>query len=161
VSKRYQYFIWNSLERNPFFPELCWHRWQELDVAGMREAAKYFIGEMDFKSYCRPGHGRETTVREVLDCSVSKTGTKLVIGIEGRGFLWNMVRIMAGTLVEVGLGRFKPSDIPLTLAALDRRAAGTTAPAHGLFLQWVKTRDEGSDGHIDGGAGGEILEDLR
>jgi tRNA pseudouridine38-40 synthase len=139
LSKRYQYFIWNSEHRSPFFPELAWHRWQPLDLEAMRAAAPHFIGTHDFTSFARPGHHRETTIRTVLDCQVSKLGPKLIIGIEGDGFLWNMVRIMAGTLVEVGLGRYRPEEIPAMLAALDRRAAGSTAPPHGLYLQWVKT----------------------
>ena len=63
----------------------------------------------------------------------------MVIGVEGTGFLWNMVRIIVGTLVEVGLGRFSPGDIAGMLAARDRRAAGGTAPPHGLYLQWVRS----------------------
>jgi len=69
---------------------------------------------------------------------VSWRGPLIVIGVEGTGFLWNMVRIMVGTLVEVGWGRYSPEDIPGMIAARDRTAAGSTAPPHGLYLQWVK-----------------------
>jgi tRNA pseudouridine38-40 synthase len=65
-------------------------------------------------------------------------GHKLVIGVEGNGFLWNMVRIIVGTLVEVGLGQYRPQDVVAMLAARDRRSAGSTAPPDGLYLQWVK-----------------------
>jgi tRNA pseudouridine38-40 synthase len=65
-----------------------------------------------------------------------------VIGVDGTGFLWNMVRIIVGTLVEVGLGRYAPRDIDEMLAAKDRRSAGSTAPPHGLYLQWIRTREE-------------------
>jgi tRNA pseudouridine38-40 synthase len=142
TSKRYQYFIWNALERNPFLHDLCWHRWQTLDIAAMQAAAAHFIGEHDFASFSRPDHARYTTIRTVTACRVSFRGAMLVIGVEGEGFLWNMVRIMAGTLVEVGLGLYAPDDIAKMIAASDRRAAGSTAPPVGLFLQWVKLRTE-------------------
>jgi tRNA pseudouridine38-40 synthase len=138
IGKRYQYFIWNAADRSPFFPELVWHRWQRLDVEAMRAAAGVFVGERDFASFARPGHGRENTVRTVLGCDVSCRPPRLVMGVEGTGFLWNQVRIMVGTLVEVGLGRFSVEDVGGMLAARDRRAAGGTAPAHGLYLQWVR-----------------------
>jgi tRNA pseudouridine38-40 synthase len=142
IAKRYQYFVWNASDRNPFCHDLCWHRWQPLNTGAMKEAAAHFIGEKDFTSFCKPGHGRETTVRTVHDCQVSAHGPKIVIGIAGNGFLWNMIRIIVGTIVEVGLDLYLPSDIPKMLAALDRRKAGSTAPPHGLWLQWIKMRDE-------------------
>ncbi|MEA2710973.1 MAG: tRNA pseudouridine38-40 synthase [Phycisphaerales bacterium] len=144
TSKRYQYAVWNQPLRPTFFPDLAWHRWQPLDVAAMREAAKRLVGEHDFESFARPGHRRENTVRTVLSCDVSFRAPLLVIGVHGKGFLWNMVRIMVGTLVEVGLGKFAPADIETMLAARDRRAAGSTAPPHGLYLQWVRTKSDGS-----------------
>jgi tRNA pseudouridine38-40 synthase len=139
MSKRYQYFIWNAADRNPFSSDLCWHRWQALDIPAMRTAAAHIAGEHDFASFARPGHGRQTTLRTVAHCTVATRGPSLVIGIEGSGFLWNMVRIIVGTLVEVGLGRYSPDDIPKMLAARNRQAAGSTAPPHGLYLQWIKT----------------------
>jgi tRNA pseudouridine38-40 synthase len=142
TAKRYQYFIWNAPDRDPFACELSWHRWQTLDINAMRQAAEYFVGEHDFASFAKPGHRRETTIRCVNDCRISAAGHRLVIGIEGAGFLWNMVRIMVGTLVEVGLGQFTPEQIPQMLAARDRRKSGSTAPPHGLYLQWIKTREE-------------------
>ena len=108
----------------------------------MIAAAKYFVGEHDFSSFARPHHGRDTSTRTILSCSVSAYGPKIVVGVEGTGFLWNMVRIMVGTLVEIGLGIYSPDDIPRMLAARDRRAAGSTAPPEGLYLQWVKTKLE-------------------
>jgi len=140
TSKRYQYAIWNRTDRPPFFPDLVWHRWQTLDIPAMKQAAQRLVGEHDFASFARPGHGRENTVRTVLSCDVSARGPLLVIGVEGTGFLWNMVRIIAGTLIEVGLGRHTPQQIDQMLAARDRQAAGGTAPPHGLYLQWIKTK---------------------
>src|SRR5205823_14682179 len=123
LSKRYQYFIWNSAERPVFFGDLAWHRWQALEIAAMREAAASFVGTHDFASFAKPGHGRENTIRTVHACEVSSRGPKLVIGVEGSGFLWQMIRIMVGTLVEVGMGRVAPWQIGEMIAARDRQAA--------------------------------------
>jgi tRNA pseudouridine38-40 synthase len=142
LAKRYQYFIWNAEDRPVFFADLAFHRWQPLDREAMREAAGALVGEHDFATFARPGHKRENTIRTIHACDVSWHGPKIIIGVEGSGFLWNMVRIIAGTLVEVGLGRFRPGDIPRMLAARDRRAGGSTAPAHGLYLHWITTRDD-------------------
>jgi tRNA pseudouridine38-40 synthase len=144
TSKRYQYAIWNQPERPTFFADLAWHRWKPLDVIAMRDAARRLVGTHDFASFARPGHGRENTVRTILGCDVARRrgGPLVVIGVEGTGFLWNMVRIIAGTLAEVGLGRIPADRIETMLSAKDRSAAGPTAPPHGLFLQWIKTRQE-------------------
>lgn len=138
--KRYQYFIWNHRDRPIFFNDLAWHRWQSLDAQAMAQAAAAFVGEHDFASFARPGHGRDTTIRTIHDCQVSAAGPRIVIGIEGSGFLWNMVRIMVGTLVQVGLGNVSADEIPAMLAARDRTAAGPTAPPHGLYLQWIRCK---------------------
>ena len=140
TSKRYQFAIWNKPDRPTFFPDLVWHRWQRLDRAAMREAARRLVGTHDFASFARPGHGRENTVRTVLTCDVSFRGPLVVVGVEGTGFLWNMVRIMVGTLVEVGLGRIAAERVDAILAARDRQAAGPTAPPHGLYLQWIRMK---------------------
>jgi tRNA pseudouridine38-40 synthase len=138
-TKRYQYFIWHEEDRPIFFGDLAWHRWLPLDVDAMKEAAKHLVGTHDFASFAKPGHGRAETVRTLFACDVSYRKPKLIIGVEGSGFLWNMVRIIVGTLAEVGLGKYKPDDIPTMLAAKDRTAAGGTAPPQGLWLQWIKT----------------------
>jgi tRNA pseudouridine38-40 synthase len=138
-SKRYQYFIWNAPQRPVFFGDMAWHRWKQLDIVAMRAAAAVLVGEHDFASFARPGHGREHTIRTIYAIDVCRRGPKVVIGIEGSGFLWQMVRIMVGTLVEAGIGRFTPDDLQRMLDAKDREAAGPTAPAHGLYLQWIKT----------------------
>jgi tRNA pseudouridine38-40 synthase len=141
-TKRYQYFIWNHEDRPLFFADLAWHRWQALDVPAMIAAASHLVGEHDFASFAKPGHGRAETVRTLHACDVHYRAPKLVIGVEGSGFLWNMVRIIVGTLVEVGLGKYSPGDIPRMLAARNRTAAGGTAPPHGLYLQWIRTENE-------------------
>jgi len=140
ASKRYQYLIWNAPERSPFYCDLAWYRWQPLDAAPMSQAGAHFIGLHDFASFARPGHLRENTIRRVISCDVSRRREMIVIGIEGGGFLWNQIRIMVGTLVEIGMGKYAPARIVEMMAALDRRAAGPTAPPEGLYLQWIKYR---------------------
>ena len=113
------------------------------DVEAMKEAARYFIGEHDFQSFCSVGNQTETTVRTIYDLQVNleepvgisvNDEKDIVIRVCGNGFLYNMVRIIAGTLLDVGLGRKKPEDIPKILQACNREAAGPTAPAKGLTL---------------------------
>ena len=142
MAKRYQYAIWAAELRNPFVSDLFWHRWRPLDHTAMAAAARHFVGTHDFTSFARPGHKRDNTERTIFACDVSRRGSVLVVGVEGNGFLWNMVRIMVGTLVEVGLGLYSPGDIPRMIAARDRRAAGSTAPPEGLYLQWIKYWDQ-------------------
>ena len=137
-SKRYQYLIWTSEHRNVFIGDRAWHFWRPMDVDAMQAAAAVLVGEHDFASFAKPGHGRQTTVRTLLDCSVQRRGHALVIGVEGTGFLWNMVRIIVGTLVEVGAGKYSVEDVSLMLKAAQRTSAGRTAPAHGLYLQWIR-----------------------
>ncbi|HEY1685409.1 MAG TPA: tRNA pseudouridine(38-40) synthase TruA [Tepidisphaeraceae bacterium] len=141
ISKRYQYVIWSAENRPPLFADLVWHRWRPLNIAAMREAAAHFLGTHDFASFARPCHIKETTIRTIHSCEISYRPPRLVIGIEGSGFLWNMVRIIVGTLFEIGLEKYWPSDIPKMLAAADRRSAGSTAPPQGLYLQWIKYRE--------------------
>jgi tRNA pseudouridine38-40 synthase len=138
LSKRYQYLLWQAPVRPVFYGDLSWHHWQPLDLEAMREAAAHFVGTRDFAALAKAGHRRESTIRSVYTCEVSWRLPRIVISTEGGGFLWNMVRIMAGTLAEVGAGRIKPHEIPSLLDSKDRRSAGKTAPAQGLFLQWVR-----------------------
>ena len=105
-----------------------------LDVERMRQAARYLVGEHDFKSFCQTGAQVESTVRTILSLEIEEQGADLVIRVCGNGFLYNMVRIIAGTLMEVGQGKKSPEDMEGILQALDRAAAGPTAPAHGLML---------------------------
>lgn len=107
---------------------------RELDVKSMHEAAGYLKGEHDFKSFCNTHAVVETTVRTITDISVYAEGHKVIIQVSGTGFLYNMVRIIAGTLIEVGIGRIEPQKVKEMLEAIDREAAGPTAPPQGLFL---------------------------
>lgn len=137
VKKRYEYHIWNAIERTPFNHEMSWHRWQYLNLNAMHAAGRMLLGEHDFASFAKPGHGRESTIRTVLAVDVRREGEMVIVGVEGTGFLWQMVRIIVGTLVEIGMGRYSPHKIPEMLAAKNRKAAGPTAPAHGLILDRI------------------------
>lgn len=148
--KRYQYFFWDAYDRPLFLRHVAFHRRGPLDLDAMRRAAAALLGTHDFASFAKPGHGRDSTIRTVYACDVRQRGHRLVVGIEGNGFLWNQVRIMAGTLAEVGRGTLDADAIPAILAARDRQAAGPTAPAHGLFLQWIRHADAPAEGPGDG-----------
>ncbi len=105
-----------------------------LDAGRMREASAYLEGEHDFKSFCQTGAQVESTVRTLYSLWVEEQDSDLVIRVCGSGFLYNMVRIIAGTLIEVGQGKREPESMLQVLSALDRSAAGPTAPANGLTL---------------------------
>ena len=104
----------------------------------MNEAIKYFIGEHDFKAFKASGTGSKSSVRKILDGEVRKEGERIIIEITGTGFLYNMVRIISGTLLEVGLGKMNPNEIPEIIESKDRTKAGKTLPAHGLYLLKVE-----------------------
>lgn len=105
-----------------------------LDLERMRAAADFLVGTHDFKSFCSVNTPVEDTVRTIYSCTVERVDDIITIRVTGSGFLYNMVRIIAGTLVQVGLGRLKAEEIPNILAAKNREAAGPTAPAHGLTM---------------------------
>lgn len=132
--KTYEYRIYNATFSMPTERLYSYFTYVPLDVEKMREAAGYFVGMHDFKSFCSADTQVENTVRQVESVEVCKVDNVITIRVTGRGFLYNMVRIMAGTLMEVGRGRLKPEDIKGILEAKDRNAAGPTAPACGLTL---------------------------
>ncbi|MCC7387854.1 MAG: hypothetical protein IT431_03710 [Phycisphaerales bacterium] len=199
VAKGYSYSFWASPHRALWDRRTVWHTWSGLDVAAMREAARWFVGVHDFAAFAAAGHGRVSTVREVFECEVWEEGRdggtearrheggdvgdgegggtepsprpspagggrggeshgsesratenravvepgRLVrMEISGSGFLYNMVRIIAGTLHEVGRGHIAPGDVPGIIAGLDRRRAGPTLPPEGLCLEWIRYREE-------------------
>lgn len=102
------------------------------------EAAKYFIGEHDFKAFKASGTSGKSSVRTIYNAEVIRQGEKIKIRLTGNGFLYNMVRIISGTLVEVGLGKITPEEIVQIIEEKDRTKAGKTLPAHGLYLVEVK-----------------------
>lgn len=136
--KTYRYQIWNAKFPNPMQRLYAHFICYELDLVAMRRAAQYLIGEHDFKSFCSSKTQVADTVRHIYDLKVTQEGDMIAIYVQGNGFLYNMVRIIAGTLIEVGLHRKQPEDIQAMLTALDRQIAGPTAPANGLTLMQIE-----------------------
>ena len=132
--KTYEYRIYNAAVQNPMKRRYALWNYYKLDVEKMKEAAAYLVGEHDFKSFCSADTQVESTVRTVYEVSVTQSGEDIVISVSGNGFLYNMVRIIAGTLLEVGKGRIEPNEMPRILEAKNRQASGPTAPPHGLTL---------------------------
>ena len=132
--KTYEYRI---LNRKLPLPEYRLHThftYEALNIEKMQQACKFFIGEYDFASFCAAGSQVESTVREIYDLHVKKEGDLVTISVTGNGFLYNMVRIIAGTLLKVGSGQFAPEDMEGIIQGRDRSLAGPTAPAKGLTL---------------------------
>ena len=141
--KTYEYRILNREFPLPTKRLYAHFTYVPLDVELMRMGAKYLVGEHDFKSFCATAAVVETTIRTITDIGVEKDGDEIVIRVSGTGFLYNMVRIIAGTLMEIGRGNYPPQKVQEILAAKDRQAAGPKAPANGLTL--VKYEFEGLD----------------
>lgn len=132
--KTYEYRIYRAEFPMPVRRLYSHFTYVPLDVELMREAAAYLVGEHDFKSFCSVASQVESTVRTITDLQVLTEGNEIVIRVTGTGFLYNMVRIIAGTLMEAGRGNYPPSKLTEILEAKDRQAAGPTAPACGLTL---------------------------
>lgn len=132
--KTYEYKILNRKFPDPTRRNDSLFYYGKLNVDAMNEAASYLVGPHDFKSFCAVNHDAKTTVRTIYSARVDKDGDLITFEITGNGFLYNMVRIIAGTLIEVGKGKLKPEDIKMIMEARDRQKAGPTAPAHGLTL---------------------------
>ncbi len=133
--KKYRYVVANGGDLDIFRRKYCYQVTTPLDVEAMQAAAKHIVGTHDFASFqSAGGQERETTVRTVYSLDVEKQGDDIIIEIAGDGFLYNMVRIIAGTLVEVGLGKRHAGEIKEIVAAADRTKAGHKAPAEGLYL---------------------------
>lgn len=147
VTKQYTYTIHNTERRPLGLRHMVHHYRHPLDADAMNAAADRLLGEHDFEGFSAAGHGRESTVRTIHRCEVKREGERVVITIEGNGFLWNMVRIIAGTLVEVGRSRFVPDRIDDILNTADRQLAGPTLPPQGLCLEWIRHEwEENQDG---------------
>ncbi len=132
--KTYEYRILNREFPQPIHRLYAHFTYVPLDVERMQRAADYLVGEHDFKSFCSVNTVAETTVRTIYGLQVEKQGEMITIRVTGSGFLYNMVRIIAGTLMEVGRGNMEPEEMAEILKALDRTKAGPTAPACGLTL---------------------------
>lgn len=133
--KQYRYLVWNHAAFNPLLRKQAWHVPKPLDIARMKEAASHFVGRHDFAAFAATREYKvESTTRTVTRCDLRRAGAQLTFIIEADGFLYKMCRGIVGTLVQVGLGKFKPADIAAMIASKDRRVAGMSAPAHGLVL---------------------------
>lgn len=133
-TKTYEYRILNRTFRMPTRRLDTYFYHHPLDDKKMREAAAYLEGEHDFKSFCAVGAQVKSTVRTICACDVERENDVITIRVTGNGFLYNMVRIIAGTLIRVGGGEWEPEQMQEILEARDRSAAGPTAPAHGLTM---------------------------
>lgn len=140
--KTYEYTILNRTFPLPEYRNSVMHYYGTLDVEKMKEAASFFIGEHDFAAFCSAGAQVETTVRTIYELSVEKKGELILIRVTGNGFLYNMVRIITGTLLEVGKGRILPERMANIISSCNRENAGPTAPAKGLKLLKICFEDE-------------------
>lgn len=151
--KAYSYTIWNSQRRPLWERRSALHVWHELDVERMSRVAQLLVGEHDFAGFAAAGHGRVTTVRTLFACTVraesgdsphfhrvpgERPPRRIIIDVVGSGFLWNMVRIIAGTLLEAGKAKIGPDRVVRALRTGERNLAGPTAPPHGLCLEWIE-----------------------
>lgn len=140
--KTYEYRILNREFPLPAYRLNTHFTYRPLDIARMQEAAQYLEGEHDFQSFCAAGAQVKTTVRTIYELTVEKEGDLIVIRVTGNGFLYNMVRIIAGTLMKVGMGEWEPERMTEILEGRDRKLAGPTAPAKGLTLMEIHFKGE-------------------
>lgn len=141
VAKRYVYRIWNGVARNPFEQGYSLHICSPLNEATMNEVSKLFLGTHDFSAFCSAGSTVEDKVRTIRCSRVDRDGDVVTYTVEADGFLYNMVRILVGTILDVTAGRLSVDSVHRALDTGDRACAGVTAPACGLFLDevWYQT----------------------
>ncbi len=137
VKKCYAYTIDNNKFADPFTLKYAYHVQTPLNIDAMKSASAYLLGKHDFKSFTSLKSKTKSTIRTIYSIDFTVTDNKIQVIYEGDGFLQHMVRILTGTLIEIGLGERKPEEIPDILAALERAQAGSTAPAHGLCMKKV------------------------
>ena len=135
--KEYVYLIYNGKYRNPFYENRALFYPFELDVEMLNIEAKSFIGIHDFSAFCSADTEVQDKVREIYDCSVVRNGEVVEIRVSGNGFLYNMVRIIVGTLLDIQRGKIEQGSIPKIIESLDREKAGVTAQGCGLYLNKV------------------------
>ena len=141
-AKEYMYRIHNSESKNPFTTDLELLYRRKLDIPLMQEAAQHFIGTHDFATFCTNCTEKQNTIRTIYDITIEKQGNTVILLVKGNGFLYNMVRILVGTLLSVNEGRITASELDALLASRNRVLAGITAQAHGLYLNRVFYEDE-------------------
>lgn len=137
--KKYSYLILNSKFPSALLRNYAYHinYCERLDISRMRKAAECFAGTHDFAGFMSAGSSVKDTIRTIYGITIGCSGELIKFTYEGNGFLYNMVRIITGTLVDVGIGKIKAEDIPEIIKSKDRKLAGATAPAHGLYLEEV------------------------
>ena len=136
--KTYVYRVWNSEEPNVFERRYLYSYPAALDLDLMRRAGESLLGEHDFSAFCSNKHMKKSAVRELKSIDIERLGGEVRLSFTGNGFLYNMVRILTGTLLEVGNGQRSVKSVRAALESLDREQAGFTAPAHGLILWDVR-----------------------
>lgn len=136
--KTYRYIINNSENGTAIYRNLQYNFSEKLDENKMNQAIKYFIGEHDFRGFKASGTSSKSSVRTIFNGKVERIGELIYIEITGSGFLYNMVRIIAGTLIEVGIGKIKPEEISEVIKSGERNRAGKTLPPQGLYLVKVE-----------------------
>jgi tRNA pseudouridine38-40 synthase len=137
-SKLYRYTIYTGMVRPVLEIRNVWHLPVKLDIDAMNEGAKFLVGKHDFKSFASAADNRDSSVRTIFRCEAKQEGDKIYLDVEGDGFLYNMVRNIVGSLVEVGVGRMEAGRIKEILEVKDRTAAGPIAPASGLCLICIR-----------------------
>jgi len=135
--KEYVYIIHNSEIKSPFYADTAYRSWYPIDAEKLNTACKDFIGTHDFKAFCSSACDKEITVRTIFDFKVERQGDLVIFTVSGDGFLYNMVRIMVGTLLFINDGKLAPNSIPEIISSLDRTRAGKTVPPQGLYLNKV------------------------
>ncbi|KUP04820.1 tRNA pseudouridine synthase A [Bacillus coahuilensis p1.1.43] len=138
IEKEYQYKVYRGPHKSPFLIHHAYHVPHSLSVQKMEEASRYLLGTHDFTSFCSAKTEVEDKVRTIFTISMEEEENMLTFSLVGNGFLYNMVRIIIGVLIEVGQGKRAPIEVKEILEAKDRRAGGKTAPAQGLYLYRVK-----------------------
>lgn len=138
VTKQYVYRVWNASYKNPFLVNRAWHYKNKIDENFLNGQAQAYFGTHDFKAFCSAGSTVEDTVRTVKSFSVTRDGEEVLFTVEADGFLYNMVRIMVGSLIEISENKIEKDKLSAIIESKDRALAGRTAPAQGLFLNKVK-----------------------
>ena len=144
--KEYEYIIHNSEIKNPFYKDTAYRSWFPIDEKKLDKAAQDFVGTHDFKAMCSTDCTKENTVRTIFSFHVRREGELVIFTVSGDGFLYNMVRIMVGTLIFINEGKIGETQIPDILASKDRTRGGKTVPPQGLYLNEVYyDKDKGSE----------------
>lgn len=142
ILKTYSYHIWNGQEVHPLKNRYCTHITFPLDLDKMRKGADYFLGTHDFSGFCNIRTNVEDTVRRIENIKIWQESEEIIIQVSGNGFLYNMVRIMAGTLIRVGRGFYPPEKVIELLEKKKRTNDAVTAPAKGLVLESISYKEE-------------------